>query len=137
MELNNIKDLIKIFEQSSLEFLEVELENSHIKMKKPKVSLGVSAVPMMEMPQKTIEIDNKYTSITSPVVGIFYASPSPENPPFVQVGQKVTKGDVIGLIEAMKVMSEIKATADGTLREICVNNEQMVSFGDILMQIEE
>ncbi|MFI3226266.1 MAG: acetyl-CoA carboxylase [Clostridia bacterium] len=137
MEIKDIKEIIRVFEQSGLEFLEVSNEKSHIKMKKPKISVSKAPQNNNILQVEPKEMINNYTEIKSPVVGVFYASPSPENPPFVSVGQSVQKGDVIGLIEAMKVMSEIKASADGVVREILVSNEQLVAFGDVLVQIEE
>jgi acetyl-CoA carboxylase biotin carboxyl carrier protein len=74
--------------------------------------------------------------ITAPLVGVFYAASSPEAQPFVSVGQHVKQGDVVCIIEAMKVMNEIKASHDGTVTSVPAQNGQMVAFGDVLMRIE-
>lgn len=140
MILSEIKELVSIFEKSELSFLEIKDDNTNIKMKKgqkfvasiPQVSRDID-IPVIE----SQPVKHQYKTIKAPVVGVFYRAASPENPPFVTVGQKIEKGDVIGLIEAMKMMSEIKATVSGTIRSIDVQNEQLVSFDDILMQVED
>jgi acetyl-CoA carboxylase biotin carboxyl carrier protein len=76
------------------------------------------------------------TYITSPMVGTFYASPSPEDPPFVKVGDLVEKGAVVCIIEAMKVMNEIKSQVSGTIAEICVDTSHPVEFGTKLFRIQ-
>ncbi len=72
----------------------------------------------------------------SPLVGTYYAASSPENLPFVKVGDKVSKGQVLGIVEAMKLMNEIESEFDGTVKEILVENEQMVEFGQPMFVIE-
>ena len=66
---------------------------------------------------------------TSPMVGVFYSAPSPNDPPFVKVGQKVQAGDTLGIIEAMKIMNPLEATQSGIVDEILVNNSEVVQFG--------
>src|SRR5699024_502861 len=66
---------------------------------------------------------------TSPMVGVFYSAPSPNDPPFVKVGQKVQAGDTIGIIEAMKIMNPLEATQSGVIDEILVENSEVVQFG--------
>lgn len=74
--------------------------------------------------------------VKSPLVGTYYAASSPESAPFVKVGDKVSKGQVLGIVEAMKLMNEIESEFDGTVREILVENEQMVEFGQPMFVIE-
>ena len=78
---------------------------------------------------------NAAKMVLSPMVGVFYASPSPSDPPFVTVGSKVKKGDVLCIIEAMKVLNEVTAEADGEVLEICVADGDLVEFGSCLMRI--
>ena len=66
---------------------------------------------------------------TSPMVGVFYSAPSPNDPPFVKVGQKVQAGDTLGIIEAMKIMNPLEATQSGVIEEILVDNSEVVQFG--------
>ncbi|MDO4274459.1 MAG: acetyl-CoA carboxylase biotin carboxyl carrier protein [Eubacteriales bacterium] len=73
--------------------------------------------------------------VKSPLVGTYYQSSSPDNPPFVQVGDTVKKGQVLGIVEAMKLMNEIESEFDGTVKEILVENEQMVEFGQPMFVI--
>lgn len=79
----------------------------------------------------------KGKAITSPMVGTFYSSPSPDADAFVQVGKSVKKGDVVCIVEAMKLMNEIESEFDGKILEICVKDGQPVEFGQVLMYIEE
>ena len=78
----------------------------------------------------------KYLEIKSPIVGTFYRSPSPDADPFVTVGQHVTPESVVGIIEAMKVMNEIKAEVKGTIRKILVENATAVQYGQVLFLVE-
>ena len=75
------------------------------------------------------------TLVKSPLVGTFYAAKAEGEAPFVSVGDKVTKGQVIGIIEAMKLMNEIEAECDGTVAEILVENEQLVEYGQPLVRL--
>ena len=76
------------------------------------------------------------TFITSPMVGTYYSAPSPDDPPFLKVGDLVEKGDIVCIIEAMKVMNEIKAQVSGTVAEILLENGQPVEFGSKLIRIQ-
>ena len=76
-------------------------------------------------------------SVTSPMVGVFYTSPSENAAPYVSVGDKVKKGDVLCIIEAMKLMNEITAEEDGVIAEVCVNNGQVVDFGHVLFKLSK
>ena len=75
-------------------------------------------------------------TITSPLVGTFYSSPSPDAPSFVNVGDRVKKGQVIGIIEAMKLMNELESDFDGVVKEILVKDETVVEFGQPLFILE-
>ena len=73
--------------------------------------------------------------VKAPIVGVFYAAPSPDAEPFVKVGDTVKKGDLICIIEAMKFMNEITAEQDGTISEICVKNGDLVEFGQVIFKM--
>lgn len=77
----------------------------------------------------------KGTEVTAPMVGVFYAAPAPGDEPFVRVGSKVKAGETLCIIEAMKVLNEVTAEADGELLEICVADGDLVEFGSCLMRI--
>ena len=78
----------------------------------------------------------KGKAITSPMVGTFYAAPSPEAAPFVEVGKTISEGDVVCIIEAMKLMNEIKSEHAGKITQICVKNGDPIEFGQVLMYVE-
>lgn len=89
------------------------------------------------MPVETQQEDKNSTYVTSPMVGTFYSSPSPNDPSFVKVGDKIDKNTVVCIIEAMKVMNEIKANVSGTVAEILIEAGQPVEFGAKLFRITE
>ena len=92
-----------------------------------------TAVPAAE---KTAEAPEKGNFITSPIIGTFYTSPSPEKPCFVKVGDTVNVGDVVCIIESMKLMNEINSEFSGKVAEVYVNNGDSVEYGQKLMRIE-
>ena len=97
----------------------------------------VQAAPQASAPQATTkEPEAKGKAITSPMVGTFYAASSPEAAPFVEVGSTVNVGDVVCIIEAMKLMNEIKAEQAGKVTQICVKNGDPIEFGQVLMYVE-
>ena len=95
----------------------------------PKVETSV----VQETPK--VEV-HKGTPIVAPMIGTFYASPSPDDAPFVKVGDAVATGQIVCIIEAMKLMNEIEAEVSGKITEICVENGQAVEVGQVLMYVE-
>ena len=98
------------------------------------------AVPVAEMPAPAAETAPAPTasntiSVEAPMVGVFYAAPSPGADPFVSAGSTVHVGDTLCIIEAMKLMNEVVAEADGTIAEICVQDGDLVEFGSCIMKI--
>ena len=89
--------------------------------------------PAAQGPAAASEI--KGTEVTAPMVGVFYAAPAPGDEPFVRVGSKVKAGETLCIIEAMKVLNEVTAEADGEVLEICVADGDLVEFGSCLMRI--
>ena len=89
-----------------------------------------------EKKSKTAEAELSGIMVKAPLVGTFYCAPSPEDKPFVSVGQRVKKGDVVGIIEAMKLMNEITAPEDGVVKTIFAENGNMVEYGEVLMVLE-
>ncbi|MFI3229968.1 MAG: acetyl-CoA carboxylase biotin carboxyl carrier protein [bacterium] len=158
--INDIKELINIIDNSKLMDFELKLqENIYIKMSKQKFKsnnfnnfnnfnsesqdlnnkiIDNSNNNTQEVIQEAIQevIENKTGELVkSPIVGTFYSSSSPDQPSFVSVGDKVKKGDVLCIVEAMKVMNEIKSLYDGEVAEILVNNEDMVEYNQALFRI--
>ncbi|MEG1868614.1 MAG: acetyl-CoA carboxylase biotin carboxyl carrier protein [Clostridiales bacterium] len=153
MNFSEIKELMAAFSQSNITNLKIENKEISLSLAKenkevqiltpqPKTETQITTAPITTpittepQPQNIPTEKTTATPIKAPLVGIFYTSPSPDKPPFVQKGEKVNKGDVVGLIEAMKMMSEIKSEVTGTVKNIAVTNEAMVAFGDIIMEIE-
>lgn len=89
--------------------------------------------PAAQAPAAALE--PKGTEVTAPMVGVFYAAPAPGDEPFVHVGSKVKAGETLCIIEAMKVLNEVTAEADGEVLEICVTDGDLVEFGSCLMRI--
>ena len=82
------------------------------------------------------QIQEDYQLIKAPLVGTFYTAPSPDSEPFIKVGQEIKEGDVVGIIEAMKLMNEITSTVSGTVVSVEVSNEDVVEFDQILVKVK-
>ncbi|MDD2942960.1 MAG: acetyl-CoA carboxylase biotin carboxyl carrier protein [bacterium] len=89
-----------------------------------------------EAPRATKTQDDSFKAVTSPMVGTFYRRSSPDAEPFVQVGDVVRKGQVLCIVEAMKVMNEIESSCSGRVKEACLDDGQMVEFGEVLFRID-
>lgn len=100
----------------------------------PMVNVTAAAAAT-DVAAASVKEEIKGNIVKSPIVGTFYASPSPDKPPFVKVGDKVKKGDVIMIIESMKLMNEVQSDFDGTVSEIVVENGQAVEFDQPIMII--
>jgi acetyl-CoA carboxylase biotin carboxyl carrier protein len=153
MDTKQIKELMSAMDRWRIKRLvvknkegeEVQLERDfddvkHSVYKKEDVpSYYESVVPKTTASQaERVSQDYKESAdyITSPMVGTFYASPSPDEPPFIKLGDRVDADTVVCIIEAMKVMNEVKAGMSGVIREVCVENAQPVEFGTKLFRIE-
>ncbi len=95
-----------------------------------------AALPAMQPAEATPAVDDNLVEITSPIVGTFYTAPSPDSDDFIEINAKVTPQTVVCIIEAMKVMNEIKADATGTIVEILVESGQAVEFGQPLFKVK-
>ena len=140
MKLDFIKQIMSEFDQSNVTKMKVEIDDLKIELEKE--SEKVEYVKPVEKEKEVIE-DKQIkqeqatgTAVKSPIVGVFYSASSPESEPYVTVGKNVKKGDIICIIEAMKVMNEIKAPCDGTVTSILVENEALVEYDQALMVIE-
>ena len=153
MDIRKVKKLIEMLENSSLNEIVIKEGEESVKLVK---SAGFNQAPQMvsaspqviEQPvseQKVSEetneeikpktIDGK--SINSPMVGTFYSSPNPGADSFVKVGDKVSEGDVLCIIEAMKMMNEVKSDYNGVIKEILISDAEPVEYGEALFIIEE
>lgn len=140
MDTGKIKEIISIFEQSTLSTMELEGDDLKIKLSKDGAGSPLS-VERVEQPQpKAVEHAAEIAegdAVRSPLVGTFYAAASENAKPFVEIGQTVKQGDILCIIEAMKVMNEIHAPRSGVIREILVQDGAMVQFDEELMIIGE
>ncbi len=151
MQLNDLQSIVELFSQYELTSLDVSEGDFCVKIKKEVAVVAPTApviptvasmgTPINNNSDTTLvdvpSVQEQGTPVKSPMVGVFYTSKSPESAPYVSVGSTVTKGEVIGLIEAMKMMNEIKAPVSGTITSICANNEALVAFDEMLFTIEE
>ncbi|SOC07969.1 acetyl-CoA carboxylase biotin carboxyl carrier protein [Pseudobutyrivibrio ruminis] len=146
MELKDVKELLKAFDESNSSYLSVEIDNTKIKLKKyceqgPVVENATRVVEQMLPAHNNDNVDNSPEiqidgeQVLAPLVGVFYAAPSPDEDAYVQVGDSVKKGQVLCLIEAMKMMSEITAPKDGVIKKIFVKNQDVVEFEQPLFLI--
>ena len=99
----------------------------------PSTAEKLPAAPFIHEEEKQ---ENEGTPIASPMVGVFYAAPSPDKEPYVSVGSKVKKGDVLCLVEAMKLMNEVTAEQSGEITAVCADNGQVVEYGQTLFMIK-
>ena len=146
VDLKDIKAIVDLMEKNGLTAFEMEKGGFRISLSKGAVAgpavgyapapVAVAAAPAAaaSAPAEPAAPAASGKEIPSPMVGTFYSAPSPESPPFVKVGQKVTPDTVVCIIEAMKVMNEIKAEVSGTITEVAAENGQPVQFGQALFR---
>ena len=145
MEYDQIKKIINDMSQSSLSSLNIEFPDG-VKINLTKDTSGnannIAPVQTVVTTQKAEEKTNQNEKeisaniVKSPMVGTFYLKPSPDKEDFVKVGDTVKKGQVLCIIEAMKLMTEIESEYDGQIVEICTKNEEMVDYGKPLFKIK-
>ena len=151
MNLKELKEMVDLMNENGLAELEVEREGMTIKLKKaqepgnthpvaytiPSIQAPV-ARPAVEAPVQAAQPAAQATSkdVKSPMVGTFYRAPSPEAAPFAEIGQSVEVGQVVCIVEAMKLMNEIKSDVRGKVVEICVDNAEPVEFGQVLFRVD-
>ncbi len=150
--VEEIKELLRAFDCSKATELKINSENGEslifsqkngqqtvcVPVSAPAATEQVTvekqpAAPFIHEEEKTV---NSGDPVASPMVGVFYAAPSPDQEPYVSVGTKVNKGDVLCLIEAMKLMNEVTAEKSGEITAVCVDNGQVVEYGQTLFMIK-
>ena len=146
-----IEKLAEIIADKGLTEISLEDGNQAITMRKDLYTgaVQVAAPQVVATPQAAAPVAapatapaeskaevKKGQAVTSPMVGTFYKAPSPDAKPFVEVGQTISKGDVVCIVEAMKLMNEIESEFSGKIVEICVEDGQPVEFGQVLMYVE-
>ena len=151
MDLSELKGIISLMQKSDLTELEIELQDLKLRLARP----GSDPIPTIghvksEFPQQAIssqvqpaatpapaEKDDGSHPFTSPMVGTFYRKPSPDDAAFVEIGDTIKKGDVLCIVEAMKVMNEIQSDVSGEVIEILVEDSTSVEYGQTLFKIRQ
>ena len=142
MDLRKIKKLIEMLQESDLNEIEVKEGEESVRINRKKGDVEIPKqivapqVQSKEIVENVDEPEENLSFIQSPMVGTFYRSPAPGKPPFVEIGQRVKKGDTICIIEAMKMMNQVKSEFDGKIVDIKVENGQPVEFNESLVSIE-
>lgn len=153
MRFEEIKELIEIFEKSTLTKLEIDSQESQIKLQREGSSknyfekctttsqmLEASSFQNRAIENVTIEDEQKECNsldiISSPMVGTFYTCPSPKSPAYVKEGDSIKKGDIVAIIEAMKIMNEIEAEFDCTIVSVACEDGQPVEYGAPLFRVK-
>lgn len=139
MEENNIRKYATLMKELGLTGLEISENGSVVRLERNQQgNVGNIVVPqetpVTPTPQKTAD---GFFDLSSPLIGVFYAAPTEDGKPFVQVGDRIKKGDMLCIIEAMKLMNEITAEEDGIIAEICVANGQVVDYGQTLFRLKK
>ena len=149
MDIRKVKKLIEMLENSNLEEIEIQEGEESVRLVKsngsaPKLQQQSIVVPQenLAMPAQPITEETEVApkdsnSINSPMVGTFYASASPGAKPFISVGDVVQEGDVVCIVEAMKMMNEIKSEFSGTVLSVNVENSEPVEYGQSLFEISK
>lgn len=131
-----IRSLARLLLEFNLCEIELERNGERLKIRRPDFTPSVHAMPPTAAPPAaSAEVLHPTVYITSPFVGTFYRSPSPETASFVELGQQIKKGQVLCIIEAMKLMNEIEAEVSGTVVTCLAENGQSVEYGEPLFQI--
>ncbi|MEA4896481.1 MAG: biotin/lipoyl-containing protein [Oscillospiraceae bacterium] len=134
MEEKDIRKYAGLMQELELTGLELSENGKTVRLE--RISSIKEAAPVY-MPQSKAAEEDRYDciNICSPMVGVFYNSPAENAAPFVQAGGKVRKGEILGIIESMKLMNEVIAEQDGTICEVCVGNGDIVDFGHVLFRL--
>lgn len=150
MNFKELKEMVELMNENGLSELEIERDGMKVKLKKAAdntvsvqpVSYSLPAIPASPRPAAApapaAPADDKahLKEVKSPMVGTFYRAPSPEAAPFVEIGQIIEAGQVVCIVEAMKLMNEIKSEIRGKVIEICVDNAEPVEFGQAIFRVD-
>ena len=145
MEQKELQQFITIFENSSLSEIEITCEQYSLHMKKPQAHtvapegyhpISHHAGPQHTQAQPAVKVDSGTKTITSPIVGTFYRTPSPDSPPYVEVGDTVHKGDVVCTLEAKKLMNQLEAEYDCEILAVLADHGALVEFGQPLFEVK-
>ena len=144
MDINKLREFVKFMEENNLSELEIEDKDIKVKLKKnigssvnnSNLSLTPPSSPSTHSEKETKKHASNLVEIKAPMVGTFYRAPAPDAAPFVEVGDSIKNGDTLCIIEAMKLMNEIKSDVKGKIKEILVENAEPVEYGQVLFLVE-
>ncbi len=141
MELDDLKELIELLKETDITELQLEKDGTKVRIKREKMlsPMEISVQKFGRLQEKVTreaEEETRLITVTSPIVGTFYRASSPEAAPFVELGSKIKKGQVLCIVEAMKLMNEIESEVDGIVIKVLVENGQPVEYGEPLFLIE-
>ncbi|NLN96838.1 MAG: acetyl-CoA carboxylase biotin carboxyl carrier protein [Eubacteriaceae bacterium] len=144
MDLKELESLIRLFDSLSLSELALKQGDFELNLKKEKQrtqDLGMIPAMVRESTNNTAEpsTDDNQTSghiVKAPMVGVFYEAPSPKSPPFIKIGDQIAKGQVLCIIEAMKMINEVVSPVSGVVKEIFIANGELVEYDTPLIEIE-
>ena len=144
MKINKkiIKELSEYLDEFNLTEIEYTEKDTKIKVSKNNVSINNQNVPVSRnnisklSNENTNQKTNSRKEITSPIIGTAYHAPEPGGKKFTEIGKKIKKGDTVMIVEAMKTMNHVPSTADGVVKEICVEDGQPVEFGQTIVILE-
>lgn len=140
MNIENIKSFIKLAKSEGVSELKYEEKDLKISVNfnvSSPVATSFQVAPQVSVDKKSkSETKSNFHEIKSPFVGTFYTSPSPGKPNFVKVGDKISSGQTLCILEAMKIMNEIESDTTGEVVEVCVDNESLVEYGQVLFRIK-
>lgn len=143
MEIDDLKELIGLLKDTDVTELQIEKEGVKVRIKREKYFGHIEIQPTTPIEKREIkkeevqvEAEGRLFTVTSPIVGTFFRSASPDAEPFVEIGTKVKKGQTLCIIEAMKLMNEIESEIDGVVARILVENGHPVEYGEPLFLIE-
>ena len=137
MKEADIRKYAQLMKELELTGLEITEDDKKVRLERTVPFAGVQPVPV-EAPVVSGSGEGEngdYVSVKSPIVGLFYAAPAENAEPYVSLGERVQKGQVLCIVEAMKLMNELSAECDGVIDKICVTNGQMVEYGTELFRI--
>ena len=157
MDIRKVKKLIELLEESGIAEIEITEGEESVRISRhgagvaappayaayapppqaPAAPAAADPAPAAPAPQAAPEAEEEGYTVTAPMVGTFYAASSPGSPPFVQVGDRVEQGDVLCIVEAMKMMNQIEAEVAGTIKSIRVQNGDPVEYGQVLFVIDQ
>ena len=137
-----IKELSEYLDEFKLTEIEFTDKDTKIKVSKNNISVNNQQTPVLQnsaIINENIQSTKKISSgleVTSPIIGTAYHAPEPGAKKFIEVGKKIKKGDTVMIVEAMKTMNHVPSTADGVVKEICVDDGQPVEFGQTIIILE-